>query len=82
MCCNTFPFDICNMIVLSEGQDGESSLEGQLSPSRINIIHSACPSRWMLGVQPESGAASGSEAGRRSKKQGAENGFPMSLVTA
>jgi hypothetical protein len=48
MCCNTFPFDICNMIVLSGGQDGESSPEGQLSPSRI--IHPA----WLPGGCPGS----------------------------
>ena len=34
MCCNTFSFDICNMIVLFQRQDGESALESSLSPLR------------------------------------------------
>lgn len=34
MCCNTFPLDIRNMIVLFRRQDGESALENSLSPLR------------------------------------------------
>jgi hypothetical protein len=34
MCCNTFSFDICNRSMLFRRQDGESALEGSLSPLR------------------------------------------------
>jgi hypothetical protein len=34
MCCNTFPFDICNRSMLFRRQDGESALESSLSPLR------------------------------------------------
>ena len=34
ICCNTFSFDICNMIMLFRRQDGESALESSLSPLR------------------------------------------------
>lgn len=31
MCCNTFPFDICNRSMLFRRQDGESAPKGSLS---------------------------------------------------
>jgi hypothetical protein len=43
MCCNTFTFDTCNMIVLSNGQDGEGAAEGLLSVPR---------SALNTGIQP------------------------------
>ena len=49
MCCNTFPFDICNMFVLFRRQDGESAPKGSLSP----LLLGGCG--WISGWLPGSG---------------------------
>jgi hypothetical protein len=49
MCCNTFPFDICNMFVLFRRQDGESASKGLLSP----LLLGGCG--WISGWLPGSG---------------------------
>ena len=65
MCCNTFPFDICNMFVLFRRQDGESAPKGSLSPLLLGgygwiLVWFPGSGRGPIGIHPANPLISGS----------------------